>query len=852
MPATSWCAVVAWLVLVVVPAELWAGEARPSLLAALRELQAEGLPVVFSSRVVTPDLVVEVAATSEDPRRRLDELLAPHGLTVREGPGGSLVVVPAAVRLRGAVRSRRGLLPLAGVDVRLLRAGDRLVESETTSDADGRFEIGPVPPGPMLLEARRPGFVVEQREILVRGRNRDREIDLVLTEAPVPEDQIDVTPSRVSLLQDSAAPAVALDHDDVLGLPHLGDDIFRALPLIPGVTATDVSAQPRIRGARRDETQVLLDGQELFEAYHLVDFDNALSIVAPATLDRVDLTLGGFPASFGDRAGAVLDMGTRSPSGPAHLRLGVSLLTLQLDGFGGLGADGGGWLVSLRRGSTDLAEKILKTDQPVYWDGFAKLALVPSPRQALRLHGLYAADRLEVVEIGRDGVKRYNNDYDRQYAWAAHQLTLGPRTLVETILSSSTVDQDRRATEIEDNFSFELRDRSDFDVLGVRQTWSHQLADGELEGGAELRRFQSGFDYRGKIDFEDPLAAIRPDGGHADRAFRQRTTSEHLGLHAGLRATVGPVVTLQPGLRFDRYTLTDEALLSPRLGVALRLGEATIGRLAWGRYYQSQRPYERQVGDGATEIFPAERSEHRVLGVEHRFRGPARLHLRVEAYERRTGNPRPRYENLFEGFNTFPELEPDRVLIEPEESLARGVEIFLRGRAGRRVDGWVSYANATTRDRIAGRWVPRQVEEREALSANLRFDLGARTSLDLAWRYHTGWPITPLTAEVLPGSAGEPSEDDPKLEVGEAEVVPVLGPLNSLRLPPYHRLDLRFRRSWVRPSGKRWEVYLDVQNLYGRRNVDGLDIQIEDDGTVRSQREETTGVFPSIGFRWEL
>ena len=46
-------------------------------------------------------------------------------------------------------------------------------------------------------------------------------------------------------------------------------------------------------GGRRDETQILLDGQELYESYHLQDFDSALSVIVPETVASVDVSTGG-------------------------------------------------------------------------------------------------------------------------------------------------------------------------------------------------------------------------------------------------------------------------------------------------------------------------------------------------------------------------------------------------------------------------------------------------------------------------------------------------------------------------------------------------------------------------------
>jgi hypothetical protein len=80
----------------------------------------------------------------------------------------------------------------------------------------------------------------------------------------------------------------------------------------------------------------------------------------------------------------------------------------------------------------------------------------------------------------------------------------------------------------------------------------------------------------------------------------------------------------------------------------------------------------------------------------------------------------------------------------------------------------------------------------------------------------------------------------------------VLGRLNSLRLPNYHRADLRVSRKWRAPSGE-YTFFVDVQNLYNRQNLAGFDHFVdEDSGALETDPERWAGLFPSIGIRWKF
>ena len=79
-----------------------------SLTEVLQALQAQGLRIVFSSATVPRDSRVLTEPRAAAPRQQLDELLAPHGLEIREGPGGTLQVVRAQVPVKKSRPPARG------------------------------------------------------------------------------------------------------------------------------------------------------------------------------------------------------------------------------------------------------------------------------------------------------------------------------------------------------------------------------------------------------------------------------------------------------------------------------------------------------------------------------------------------------------------------------------------------------------------------------------------------------------------------------------------------------------------------------------------------------------------------
>jgi hypothetical protein len=822
-----------------------------SLAEVLLSLQRQGLTIVFTSQLVRPDMKVVREPSAREPRRILDEVLAPHGLEVEDGPGGVLVVVAKAAdrerkaSIEGKVLARGSRRGLAGAVVRMVEGGLKAPVQD-----DGSFSMAALAAGSYTLEASAPGYLDERIGGISVAAGESRRVDFHLHEQPVFHDEIVVQPSRLSLLHEQPDSSLSLGRDEIESLPHLGGDVFRATSLLPGVAANDVTAQLSVHGGRGDEVKVLLDGQELYDAYHLKDYDNALSVVPARALAGASLTTGAFPASQGDRMSGVLDLRTVDPPAGRQHTLGLSVLDVLASSSGRSAEGRGAWLASARRGSLDLAREAIGDGSPRFWDVLGK-GEVATELGLVGARALLAGDELQVDTAAADGFDHLENRYRSSHGWLTHQVSTaereGRQLLVETIGSWAEIQRRRGGTGFdEDKGSFELRDRRDHQVLGLAQTWSLQLEPRHaLQGGWERRRYDAFFDYARELGPEIILAPFDPSRTTAHR-FAGTLRDEHFGLWASDRFSWGDRLTAELGTRYDRHSATRDHLVSPRVNLAWRLGERSVVRGAWGKFYQSQRPYELQV-EAEDSLWPAELSEHWVLGFEILLQpnGPGLDAVRFELFRREIDDPRTRYESLLEPLNFFAEVEPDRVRIAPESSTAEGLELLLRGSRGARFDWWLAYSYARAEDRLAGAVggkVPRSLDQPHTLALDLNYRLARQWNLNLAWRYHTGWPTTPVEARRVP------DPEDPE----ETELAAVFGRLNSERLPIYHRLDLRASHHRDLRSGA-LTFFLDVQNLYDRRNVAGYDVTLDEDaGMLEVGEERWPGIFPSFGIIWDF
>ena len=652
---------------------------------------------------------------------------------------------------------------------------------------------------------------------------------------PVTLAEIVVTPSRFEILAQEPESRQFMSRDEVRRVPHLADDLYRAIARIPGTTSSDVTARPNIRGGAEDEVAVLLDGAEIYDPFHLKDLFRAFSTIDAEAVGAVDILTGGFPSEFGGRMSGVIDVDTLAPTA-TRTEVGVSLLNTRLLSQGRFGGGRGEWLLSLRRGYLrEVLELIDDTNglDPRYYDLLGKVQWMIGSSTLASLHVLGSDDTMRVNEQSEKATAT-NRD---QYVWLNIRGAPSSRLFVQGVASFGQLEITRHGTYGHSGFNDEsgrADDERRSRIIALKSDATFNMSPRNvIKGGVTLRRVSGRYDYdaAGVIRFT-PVIPNGPPSEIARTASFVLSGSE-VSAYVADRVRLGQRLVAEAGARLESETLTPDGVhISPRLNVAWAVGERTSLRAAWGRFAQPQRVYELQVEDGVLEFGRAQRAEHRVIGVDHALRNGATT--RFEIYDKRFAYLRPRYENLFDRILMFPELRHDRVRIDPAGGRARGAELLLRSDGAKALSGWVSYARSEVTDRIEGRDVPRAWDQRDAITFSVNYRRGESWNFNLAGTHHTGWPITPIAARI---------ENN--------RIVAEAGPLNSSRLPAYRRFDFRASRNV--PAGRGMvSFFVELFNVFNHSNfvrVNGFDVR---NGEVITRYESIIGVLPSFGVTWQF
>jgi hypothetical protein len=247
---------------------------------------------------------------------------------------------------------------------------------------------------------------------------------------------------------------------------------------------------------------------------------------------------------------------------------------------------------------------------------------------------------------------------------------------------------------------------------------------------------------------------------------------------------------------------------------------------------------------GETAFQPAARSQHWTLGYEGLV-GDYRV--RADLFRRDITRAQIRYETLFDPFSPFPEIRLDLVAIPAEEASADGVELSVRSPFRTRLNWWLSYSLSSVEDEVMGVAIRRRIDQTHDVKAALSWRPAEKWSLTWVWFYHTGWPTTPVTGELV-----FPEESGPTLTYR-------VGRFYSERWSDYRRLDFRVSRTSRVGKDSFLTLFIDVQNLFDRANergieIDDPDFRVTPDGRVEAfwRPEDWLPILPSFGVSWEF
>ncbi len=802
---------------------------RP-LVEVLAELRGSGLEIIHSDDLVRPGMRVSREPTGESPREVLDDILKPHGLAVRPGPGGRLLVVRAPRARSTSDGEPARFEETVDVEESLEPAGPRplsLQPMEVMAAAGGAenvFRVAPTLPGVSAVSE------IDGR-LVVRGGGPDQNLVVL--------DGVEVhNPYRLMGVASGFNPGTIRSFDlTTAGFDARWGDRASSLLVVESRRGTDSRSLGGVANLSATDAGLVLEGK--------LPGEERGSWLVAGRRTYYDLVLDRFVSWQLPR----FEDGQLSFTWTPRRGRALTLLALA-------GSEEGVYAPA-----ADTTEDYFIRLQ----DRTAVLAL--TFETPLGSHGRSRT-------IG--SLSRFDDSLDYE------------GTIESDGLRTNTARAGRLAQVVFDR-AVETRDVALRQELFVVAAHRHDLAF-----GAEAHLLRTGWSWRVDGDTSSGLAngsrlpfpSGLPGSGLPSR-LDSRSANPRAGAWLQDRFTAGRRLVFQPGVRVDWSGITGETTVSPRLQSTLALGRTRI-RLAAGRYDQSPGYEKLFLADRFVDLshgalFRGERAAHFIAALERDLGGGASA--TAEAYHKRfsdllVGRRETEAERRARLLRyDFPqslqaEIPTDAQITSNPSNEASGRAWgfdLLVARTGTspdtRLRGWASYGFGRADREVYGVRHPFDYDRRHALAFVIAYRALPWLELSATGRLATGFARTPAVGVRV---AAVEDADDQDRDGDRTELVPKradgalvyvqdfgsVANLNSDRRPSFARLDVRATFYPGGPRG-RWTLYLDVINVTDRDNPEVVNSVVTRDpaGTrprIVEERVLSIPILPTLGVRFRF
>lgn len=732
--------------------------------------------------------------------------------------------------ITGRITSKMTQQPLPGVTVRLMNTNLGAI-----SQTNGNFRIENVPVGINQIQFSSIGYETYVQTDIAVGSGRPVFLEIELVEKVIELEGAEVRASYFVKRIESVTSTQSFSFEEIRRSPGVQEDVIRATALLPGVNVTGAGRNDLIvRGGAPFENLFIVDNIEVDNINHFGSQGSTGGPLSMINLDfvrNVDFSSGGFGAKYGDKTSSLTNITLRNGSEEqfgGKATISASQFGLNLEGPI---ADDGSWFFSARRSYLDFIFQAAGFGfVPQYWDFQGKANYRLDSKNQLTYLFVTALNNVKLNN--EDDDKRFKNsqvavpDQYRNFSgltWR-HLFKDGfaTVTLGNAYTRFSTFQNDSNLVEIFRNESKEgeliLKTDLDFQLGSKTElTFGNQLKYGAI---LEYDILIPGFLRIDNNGNEQPLAI--------DTSF----TSVKNGTYFSLSSAIGHH-RFTIGGRMDYYNFTDEELyFSPRLSYIYTLNELSSFVFSVGRFYQSPS-YIWLLGDPNNKL-KAIRADQVVIGYAHTPLQDVKVQLEVfyKDYANYPGRVyRPQAVLSPSGFDDITSdipfgLEP---LSNSATGRSRGIELFIQKKFSEIPIYGLLSATYSESDFVAldGFERPGAYDSRFIFNISAGWRINSHWEVSSKFRLATGVPTTPF----LPTG----SRDFIRYNEGE-------------RLPLYHSLDIRADRRW-NFSSTNLIFYIDIQNVYARKNVSGVRWNARDQV---SEYQESFGILPTIGVSLEF
>lgn len=586
-------------------------------------------------------------------------------------------------------------------------------------------------------------------------------------------------------------------------------DILKILQLKPGFTpGSEGTTGLFVRGGNSDQNLIVLDEAIVYNPNHLFGFFSTFNSDA---LKDLKVYKGGFPAQYGGRLSSVIDVRMKEGNNKRYTASGgIGLITSRLTVEGPIQKDKSSFIVSGRRTYVDIFTRqinkanenksdYIKIPDYYFYDLNTKVNFTLSQKDRLFLSGYFGRD----VFNFRDETFNFRFDWGNATGTARWNHVFGPKLFLNTTFTYS----DYRYTiqNILQGFSFKLG--SNIKDANTKLDFYYQ------PDNKHTIRFGGNATYHDFITAR--LKASSDDGQVKFEAGRTYNGMEY-GAYIADEWLAFPRLKINYGLRFSAWRNKPAFYFNaePRVAANYTVNDYFSVKASYARMNQyahllasSGLSLPTDIWYPSTEGVKPEISDQVAVGINWLVKG--QYLVTWEAWYKWLQNQ----VDFIDGAELFGNND-----LEHELTIGKGVaysplELEIEKKEGK-LTGWIGYTLAWVKrgdfpEINNGAYFPPRFDTRHNFSIVATYALTKKWQVTATWVYSSGYvtwlPQGRYTLEDVPGAPIQ-------------TVVPVYGPRNTFRYPPYMRGDLGIIYKWKTRRNSEQDITISVYNVTDRRN----------------------------------
>ncbi len=675
----------------------------------------------------------------------------------------------------------------------------------TSTNALGKYKIK-LQPGQYTVKYSYVGYKIIEKTVQIKPEH-NTECSINLFPDPIMFKGVMIETDRYKSMGTSRS--FVIEPHLSKNIPALGEpDILHAVNFLPGViNSNDFRGEFHSKGGGTDQNTILLDGVEIYNAYHLYGLAGIFNIDA---LESAEVFLGNYPAKYDGRVSSVIDIKTALPK--EKLAVNVSLLSSSI--VYNKPFKSSSLLFAARKTYFDLVT-------PIHYSFYDINTKYRYQKNAFTITPFVFLNRDKASEDSNNGEKLIwgNTAAGINSTWQH------ANNRIDFSLANS------RSTTRFNSLDNKSNENS------IKLDYSGQYKHNRLQLGYKLKDVD--FDYFWNepttSDLEDFLTESIPN------RFEDSFNLKVQGLYANHILTLYHNIEIETGLRSEKYL--DNYYQMPRGGVTLNLPMRLRLSLNSGRYYQyygfGEEARKLSVSNLLFLTDSPVKSDNHSIGLKGYLK--QNISFELEVYKRKI-------ENLSRYTDIFPEFEYG-------DGNISGFNIILNKSEGA-FTYQLDYNYLDTEATFGQQTFPLQWEAKHAFHGFTGLQIKKGWFLNLLFTYRSGVLFTPIR-----GAFGKinPFDNNIDIQYRNAEMFYLEGKTNSERLPAYSRLDVSIRKKMVRTKYS-YTVYFQIINLLNRQNHLYYDWDkyysgygYDDEGNkTHVGNENSLPIVPSIGVYYEF